>query len=86
MYSLYSDIIHPICLTRINCTICLKYFVTGTNNFIVQFLKKFWFSLKQRLVIKAASQRLCMVPQTDNRYLNKVHSESKSWHICIVSH
>lgn len=34
MYSLYSDIMHPISLMRINCTICLKYFVTGTNNFI----------------------------------------------------
>lgn len=56
------------------------------NNFIVQLLKEFWFSLQQRIVIKAAFQRLCMVPQTDIRYLNEAHGESKSWHICINSH
>lgn len=48
------------------------------NNFIVQFLKEFWFSLLQRIVIKAAFQRLCMVPQPNIRYLNEAHGESKS--------
>jgi len=56
------------------------------NNFIVQFLKEFWFSLKQKLVIKAAFSRLCMVPQTDIRYLNEDHGKSKSWCICTISH
>lgn len=31
MYSVYPDIIHPISLIKTNCTISLKYFVTGSS-------------------------------------------------------
>lgn len=94
MYFLYPDIIHPISLMKTNCTIYALNILSlevqlekqKPNNFIVQFLKEFWFSLKRRLVIKAAFQRLQMVPQTDIRYLNEAHGESKSWHICIINH
>lgn len=53
------------------------------NNFIVQFLKGLWFSLKPKPVTKVTFQTLCIVTWTDVRYLNEVHGKSKSWHICV---
>lgn len=80
---------------KTNCTVlCLKYFVTRSSVRKTNALQ-IYCSIPERILVfikaktsykSCISKTLCMVPQTDIRYLNEAHGESKSWHIYIISH